>query len=240
MKEREDMEILGIVPARGGSKGIPGKNLVPLCGKPLIAWTIESARESRLLTRTVLSSDSDDIIHVAEEHGLEVPFVRPAELAEDDTPALPVIQHAVRTLEQGGGYRPDYVVILQPTSPLRTSQHIDQSLAELTASDADSLVSVVQAPHRFCPHSVMRLEGEHLVPFMNYDERDNLRQKKPVFYGRNGAAIYAFTYDCLMKKNSLYGDIILPYIMSTEDSLDIDEPLDVALCEFILKRRSSG
>ena len=233
------MNILGIIPARGGSKGIPGKNLAPLCGKPLIGWTFEAAQNSDLLTRVILSSDDSDIIAVAEQYQVEVPFLRPSELAEDDTPALPVIQHTVKMLEDDG-YRPDIIVYLQPPSPLRTSRHIDEAVQRLIDSDADSVVSVEQVPHRFSPGSVMELHDGLLTPYMPMDESKNLRQLKPAFFGRNGAAIYAFTYDCLMKKQSIYGDRILPYVMLPEESVDIDDPIDLEFCEFLLHRRQNS
>lgn len=229
------MNVLSIIPARGGSKGIPKKNIYPLCGKPLIAWTIEAAKGSKYISRTILSSDSSEIIKVAGRYGVEAPFVRPNELAKDDTPALPVIQHTVNWLKVNEDYIPDYIVLLQPTSPLRTSRHIDEALEKLINSDADSIVSVVKAPHQFNPHSIMEMKNGFLKPFLKYDERKNIRQLKPVFYARNGAAIYAFTYECLMKKNSIYGDKILAYEMSREESIDIDDLLDLTICEMLLK-----
>lgn len=233
----EKIEILGIIPARGGSKGISKKNIYPLCGKPLIAWTIETALRSRHISRTILSSDSDAIIEVAGKYGIEASFVRPKELAEDNTPALPVIQHAVGWLKGNEDYTPDYIVLLQPTSPLRTSRHIDEALEKLTHSDADSIVSVVKVPHQYNPYSVMEMKDGFLKPFLKYDERKNIRQLKPVFYARNGAAIYAFTYECLMKKNSIFGDKILAYEMSREESIDVDDMLDMRICELLINNR---
>ncbi|MCK5228883.1 MAG: acylneuraminate cytidylyltransferase family protein [Desulfobulbaceae bacterium] len=229
------MNVLAIIPARGGSKGIPKKNIYPLCGKPLIAWTIEAVNGSRYISRTILSSDSAEIIEVAGRYGIEAPFVRPKELAEDDTPALPVIRHAVDWLKENEDYTPDYIVLLQPTSPLRTSRHIDEALEKLIHSDADSIVSVVKTPHQYNPYSIMEMKDGFLKPFLKYDERKNIRQLKPVFYARNGAAIYAFTYECLMKKNSIFGDKILGYEMSREESVDVDDVLDLRICELLIK-----
>jgi CMP-N-acetylneuraminic acid synthetase len=231
------MNILGIIPARGGSKGILKKNIYPLCGKPLIAWTIEAAHGSRRISRTILSSDSAEIIEIAGKYGVEVPFVRPKGLAMDDTPALPVIQHAVNWLKENEGYLPDYIVLLQPTSPLRTLRHIDEALEKLIHSDADSIVSVVKVPHQYNPYSVMEMKDGFLKPFLEYDERKNIRQLKPTFYARNGAAIYAFTYECLIKKNSIYGDKIMAYEMDKEASIDIDEQSDLVCCECLLRKR---
>ena len=153
------MNILGVIPARGGSKGVPDKNLRQVCGKPLIAYTFEAARASRRLGRVVLSTDDPDIASAGRNAGIEVPFVRPADLAADDSPMLPVLQHAAREMTTRG-YAPDVVVLLQPTSPLRRTDHIDAAIELLTASGADTVVSVVEVPHQFNPASVMRLDGD--------------------------------------------------------------------------------
>jgi len=232
--DSDQMKILAIVPARGGSKGIPQKNIYPLCNKPLISYTIKAIQKSKVITRAILSSDSEEILNIATDYGLEAPFVRPAELAQDDTPALPVIKHAVQWLEENDNYRADYIILLQPTSPLRTEKHIDEALAKLLNSDADSLVSVVEVPHNCTPNSIMKLEGEYLTPYLPLDESIHLRQLKPVYYARNGAAIYAFTYNCLMEKHSLFGEKILPYLMEKDCSIDVDDLFDLKLCELIL------
>ena len=229
------MTTLALIPARGGSKGIPSKNIVPLAGKPLIAWTIEAALGARCVDRVVVSSDTPAIVEVSRQWGAECPFIRPAELARDDTAALPVVRHAVETLEQLDGYRPTVIVVLQPTSPLRTSQHIDEALALLAPSGADSLVSVTRVPHQFNPYSVMVRDGPYVRPYLAWDEARNLRQSKPEFWARNGAAIYAFRYECLMQKGSFYGEKILAYEMTREESVDIDDRLDLVLAESLLQ-----
>jgi CMP-N-acetylneuraminic acid synthetase len=231
------MNILAIVPAREGSKGIPKKNIYPLYNTPLIYYTIKAIQRSKLITRAILSSDSSEVIKVAKDYGLEVPFVRPSKLAQDDTPALPVVKHAVKWLEETENYKVDYIILLQPTSPLRTENHIDEALSILINSDADSLVSIVEVPHNFNPYSIMKLQGKYLSPYLLFDENKNLRQFKPVFYARNGAAIYAFTYNCLMNKHSIYGDKILPYLMEKASSIDVDDLFDLKLCEWILSSR---
>jgi CMP-N-acetylneuraminic acid synthetase len=231
------MNILAIVPAREGSKGIPHKNIYPLFNTPLIYYTIKAIQKSKLITRAILSSDSSEVIKVAKDYGLEVPFVRPSKLAQDDTPTLPVVKHAVKWLEETENYKVDYILLLQPTSPLRTENHIDEALSILINSDADSIVSIVEVPHNFNPYSIMKLQGKYLSPYLLFDENKNLRQFKPVFYARNGAAIYAFTYNCLMNKHSMYGDKILPYLMEKESSIDVDDLFDLKLCEWILSSR---
>ena len=234
-------EILTVIPARGGSKGIPRKNIKDLAGKPLLAYTAEAALNSKRLGRIILSTDDDEIKKVGYSLGLEVPFDRPSELAQDYSTGTLVIQHAVRTFEELEHYCPEVIVVLQPTSPLRTSKHIDDALEIFQKNKADSLVSVTEVPHNMNPYSVMKLEKDGMVkPFLNYDENKNLRQMKPKFYARNGAAIYICTYECLMKKNSLFGKTTLPYFMNKEDSLDLDDEVDWQMTELVLNKHSLG
>ncbi len=233
-------EILAIIPARGGSKAIPLKNLAMLGGKPLLQYTIDAAKQSKLITRIILSSDHKEIIRYAHQQGIEVPFVRPAELARDTTPMIEVVEHAVKYLVNKESYRPDYIVLLQPTSPLRTAQHIDEALMLLLDSEADSVVSVVDVPHQFNPYSVMLQQGNFLVPFLEFDETRNLRQLKPRFYARNGPAVCALTYECLIQKKSLYGEKILPYVMDRAESIDIDDSWDLSIAEYLLKIREGA
>ncbi|MBF0518697.1 MAG: acylneuraminate cytidylyltransferase family protein [Nitrospirae bacterium] len=235
------MEVLAIIPARGGSKGLPGKNLRPLYGKPLIHYTFEAVLESETITKAVLTTDSDEIIAASGDFSkIEIPFKRPPELARDDTPMLPVVTHAVEFLKSSCNYHPDYIVLLQPTSPLRTHIHIDESLQLLlTHNEADSVVSVVELPHNCNPFSIMKYDGKYLQPFMQYDESKNLRQLKPRFYARNGAAIYAATYECFMIKKSFFGDTVLPYFMKKEDSIDIDDAFDFKTAEFLISQRAN-
>ena len=230
--------VLAIIPARGGSKGIPQKNIISFCGKPLIAYTIIEAIESELISRTVVSTDSIEIADIARSYGAEVPFIRPDNLASDVTPALPVIKHAVQHMVDREHYTPDIIVLLQPTSPLRTKKHIDDALKLLIDNNADSIVSVTKVPHNCSPVSIMKIVDGFLEPFLeSSDEQKQIRQQKPVYYARNGAAIYAFTYDCLMKKNSIYGDKILPFEMAKEDSFDVDDPVDLEITSYFLEKR---
>ena len=141
------LKIVGVIPARSGSKGIPNKNIKPLAGRPLIYYTIQAGLESRLLNRLLVSTDSPEIEDIAKGYGAEVPFLRPAELAQDDTPRLPVVQHAARYLEKTEGYKPDIMVTLQPTSPLRRAEHIDAAIDMLISTKADRVLSVCEAEH---------------------------------------------------------------------------------------------
>jgi CMP-N,N'-diacetyllegionaminic acid synthase len=230
-------KILAVIPARGGSKTIPMKNIKHLCGRPLIEYTFDAAKASGLLERVIVSTDDEQIAQIARRNKIEVPFMRPANLAKDDSPTLPVIQHAVVFLQENENYRPDYVVILQPTSPLRTETHIDEAIQILIDTGADSVVSVTEVPHQYNPCSIMKKEQGRLLPFIKGTEAYTRRQLKPVFYARNGAAIYALRYDTLINKKSLYGDDCRPYLMSKADSVDIDDAIDFKFAEFILSGR---
>ena len=137
-------QIVGIIPARGGSKGVPKKNIRPIMGKPLIAYTIEVALESQLLGKVIVSSDDEEIMVVSRQYGAEVPFTRPAELALDTTPMVPVLQHAVRFLEDRDNIRFDYILLLQPTNPVRQVEDINSALGKLVETGADSVISVCQ------------------------------------------------------------------------------------------------
>lgn len=237
MHSWQNMNILGLIPARGGSKSIPKKNLVQILGKPLIAYTIEAAKTSERLSRAVVSTDDTEIAAIAEKYGAEVPFLRPSELARDDTPALPVIQHTVSHLQATEGWRADIIAYLQPTSPLRCETHIDAAIDLLVLKGADSVVSVVSVPHQFNPVSVMALQGDYLVPFLPEAELLLRRQDKPVVYARNGPAVLVCTYDTIMNQNKLYGHRTLPLVMEPEESIDIDTAFDLTLVERILKER---
>ncbi len=197
-------------------------------------YTAESVLNSKLLSRAVLSSDDDEIIDYARSIGLHAPFRRPDNLSEDTTPTLPVIQHAVNTLSNTERYFPNIIVVLQPTSPLRTSKHIDEALELFINSDADSLVSVVEIPHNYSPFSAMNYDGQYIRPIDKHDEKENIKQKKPVYYARNGALNSICAYECLMGKNSLYGENTLPYFMSSYESIDLDTELDWLFVEFLL------
>ena len=229
--------ILGVIPARGGSKGIPDKNLALVGGRPLLAYTADAVKESNVLTRTVVSTDDTRIADCARSLGLEVPFMRPSSLAADDVPMLPVVQHAVETL-QADGFLIDIVVLLQPTSPLRRGEHIDAAVNWLERAGGDSVVSVVEVPHQFNPTSVMRIEEGLLKPFLDAPTATR-RQDKPRVYARNGPAVLA-TRVQVIKEGSLYGRQSWPLTMSAEDSLDIDTPWDLRVVEAVLSARSNA
>jgi len=229
--------ILGVIPARGGSRGIPSKNLALLAGRPLLAYTADAVKASTRLTRTIVSTDDERIAECAKSLGLDVPFMRPSSLAADDVPMLPVLQHALDTLK-ADGFAADIVVLLQPTSPLRRGEHIDAAVDWLERTAADSVVSVVEVPHQFNPMSVMRIEEGLLKPFLD-GPTITRRQDKPRLFARNGPAVLAVRA-AVITEGSLYGKTSWPLGMSAEDSLDIDTPLDLRLVESILAARANG
>jgi CMP-N-acetylneuraminic acid synthetase len=197
----------------------------------LIAYTIDAARAATCLERIVVSTDDVEIAAVSRRLGIEV-VMRPAELARDETETLSVLQHVVAELA-GAGYRPDAVMTLQPTSPLRTNTHIDEA-ARAFVNDplADSLVSCVEVPHFFHPHSVMRLTGEgFLVPFLDLPQPGRRQDKEPVF-ARNGAAIYITSTERLGE--FIFGGRLVPYMMPEAASIDIDSPADLTAAERLL------
>lgn len=228
------MNILGVIPARGGSKSVPRKNITLIHGKPLIAYTIEAAQHSRLLTHFLVSSDDPEIIAVARKYGAPVPFVRPAELATDIAPTLPVVQHAVGEMERMHGITYDFVVLLQPTTPLRLPEDIDAALEKLVATGADSVISVcdVGAYH---PARMRMIEDDRLVELPVREPKEMARrQDLPPVYIRNGA-IYAVRRDVVMLQNTMSGGDCRPYIMPEERSVNVDSMLDLLLAEILLR-----
>ena len=222
------MKVLGIIPARGGSKGIPGKNKKLLCGKPLIQYTLEAAIHSNLHEISVTTDDAD-VRDIALKMGVKV-IERPPELAGDKVPTLPVLIHALQSASEAF----DAVMTLQPTSPLRTSEHINESLMLFKQNlKADSLVSVVRVPHNYLPMSLMKKEGSWLN---HYNENAEFirRQDKPILFARNGAAIYITRVNKL--NEFIVGGNILPYEMSRIESIDIDDMEDWVMAEMIINQ----
>lgn len=233
-------EILAVVPARGGSKGIKRKNLYPVNGKPLIQYTIEAGLNSDMISRLIVNSEDKEIIEFAKKQGIEV-FVRPEKFAQDTTPMKDVLMHQLAFLREKEGYQPDYLVLLQPTSPLRTSEHIDEALKVMIDSGCDALVSVEETPHLHSPYSVMKLNEEgNLEFFISEGQKYTCRQDKPKFFSRNGAAIYAVKTDTYLETESLYGTKCAPYVMASEDSIDIDSLKDVYLVEAMMRYKKDN
>jgi CMP-N-acetylneuraminic acid synthetase len=233
-----DPKILAVIPARGGSKGVPRKNIYLVAGKPLIAYTLEAALAVRhRLHRLIVSTDDAEIAKVARRYGVDVPFMRPADLAGDGVPMFPVLQHAVRTVEAMDNVHLDWVLLLQPTAPFRTPQDIESALDLATGGGCDSVISVVQvfAVH---PNLMKRIENDRLLPFCIEEQEGTRRQDyQPPAYMRNGA-IYLTSRAVLMEQNSIWGQVIRPYIMPEERSVSIDSEMDMKLAELMLAERS--
>lgn len=209
-----------------------------MAGRPLLSYTTEAARASRGLTRVVVSTDDEEIAGEARRLGVEVPFLRPPQLAVDETPMLDVLVNLVTTLETREQYRPDVLVLLQPTSPFRRAQHIDDAIELLTSSGADSVVSVTQVPHQFTPSSLMRLQQDRLVPWAE-GPVPTRRQDKPLLFARNGPAVLAVRTSVISDRRTLYGEDTRALVMSRADSLDIDDALDLELASLLMAARSA-
>ena len=216
--------VLALVPARGGSKGIPDKNMRPLAGRSLLEYAAEAAAASGVVDRSVLSTDSERVAAEGRRAGLEVPFLRPSALARDDTPMLPVIEHALDALEHDG-WAAEVVLLLQPTSPLRRPEHIRAAVQQLRDSGADSVVTVVELPRHFSPDYVMRVDDGRLVPFLAEGGSVTRRQDARPAFVRDGT-VYAFWSRTVRETRSIYGRDCRPLVLSARDSMTIDTPDD--------------
>lgn len=240
------MEILAIIPARGGSKGIPGKNIKPLGGRPLIAWTIDAAKSSKHITRTIVSTDDEQIANIAREHGAEVPFLRPAEISGDLATDVEFLTHTLDHLKETEGYEPDIVLRLPPTSPLRTADHIDEGIDVLlkdeTLDAVRPIVEVSKHPYKFWKIADDSSVLEPFLPkeFTGFDEPQNLpRQMFPKVHMHTGAMDIMRT-KTVRELKSTSGKRLGYFYMSPDDSINIDVPMDFELAELYLKRRKGG
>lgn len=227
---------LAIIPARGGSKGIPRKNIRPIAGKPLIAWTIEAAKQCPFVSQVVVTSDDEEILEVARAHGADT-IRRPAELASDTAGAKPVLSHALAHLKDAQGTLPEYVVYLQPTSPLRNAKHLTEAFEKLLAdSNADALISVKEIDNTVLKASITDGAG-YLMPSSRPEFANMNRQMLPKLYKPNGA-IYIMKTKGLIEEPRFDGERTLPYGMSEEESADLDKPEDIPPVEEALNTRS--
>ncbi|BCY16215.1 MAG: acylneuraminate cytidylyltransferase [Chloroflexi bacterium] len=231
-------EVLAIVPARGGSKGIPRKNIKEFAGYPLISYSIAAGLHAETVTRTILSTDDEEIAAVARQWGAETPFLRPAELASDQALDLPVYQHALQWLEEHEGYKPDVVVQLRPTSPVRPVDCVDNAVKMLLANpDADCVRGVVPAGQN--PHKMWRRDDAsgQLTPLLQVpgiaEPFNAPRQILPPVYWQTGH-IDAIRPDTILKKNSMTGDKILGMVIDPQYTIDIDTPKDWARSEWLV------
>jgi CMP-N-acetylneuraminic acid synthetase len=227
---------IGIIPARGGSKGIPRKNLAPLLGKPLLAYTIEAAKASGFLTDIVVSTEDQEIATVSRDCGAQVPFYRPAELATDKTLSVPVVLHALREMEQITSKPYDIVVMLQPTSPLRSAHDIDSGIQLLLDTGADSVISVVNVGGHH-PFRMKRVVGQNvLINYIDQGFEDmRPRQELPPVYIRSGA-LYIVRRSVLAEQQTFVGRDCRAYIMPEGRAINIDTRLDLILAEQLLRQ----
>ncbi len=232
------MRVLGLIPARGGSKGIPRKNIRLLGGKPLLQYTIEAAHSARLLDRAVLSTDDPEIAEVGRRCGIEVPFERPAELAGDATPTLPVVQHALRWLEARGETF-DAICILQPTSPLRSLGVIDGCIELLERERVDTVMTVLPVPAEHNPHWVFFRNPEGLLHLAT-GERAPIprRQDLPPAFHREGS-VYVTRRDVVLVGEAILGERVMGYPLDPERSVNLDDRKDWERAERLLGMEAS-
>jgi len=230
-----DLKVLAVITARGGSKGIPRKNIKDLAGKPLIAWTIEAAKGSVLLNDFLVSTDDQEIADISRQFGAPVPFLRPPELATDTATSMAVVQHALVWMKENEGKTYDALMILQPTSPLRTSEDIDGCIEKMRQTDCDS----VMAMYRLSDLSLKKLkilDEDKILPVVE-DEgpQTTMRQLAKPLYKRNGCAY--LTKVGFIDQGDLFGKDSRAYIMSEDRSADINTPLDFEIADFLMRRK---
>lgn len=230
--------VLGIIPARGGSKGVPRKNLRILAGKPLLQYTAEAALASTRLSRIILTTEDLEIAEAGRQCGIEVPFLRPESLARDDTPMLPVIRHAVKTLEDSGD-RFDAICLLQPTNPLRRPEDLDNCIRMLEEQDADSVVSMLPVPVEFNPHWVWFTDSDGYLKIATGEEMPiPRRQDLPAAWHREGS-VYVTRRDILIERNTFYGTKMIGYMMDPEKTVNIDTMEDWVRAEKLIEAMRS-
>ena len=230
-----EKEILAIIPARGGSKGLPQKNILKLAGKPLVAHSIEVALESKYIKRVIVSTDDGGIAKIAEKYGAEI-ITRPSEISGDDTPDLPVFQHAIRELKEKQNYSPEIVVNLRPTCPLRSINDVNDAIKKMLQHDCDSVRSVKKVTqHPYWMFEVIKDDLNNFIKDIDFN-RYYQRQLLPNLYIVNGAVDVMKT-DIIINKNELYGKRIKCIIMPQERSIDIDTELDLKIAEIIKQKK---
>jgi CMP-N-acetylneuraminic acid synthetase len=224
---------LGVITAREHSKGVKNKNMYPCGGKPLIVHTFNAAKQSKMLDRIILSTDSEEIAALAREHNIEVPFMRPKELATDSAKSVQVLYHVLQNIRDA-----DTIVLLQPTSPLRTAEDIDGAINVFISENVDSVVTVV--PAYITPSAsysnIKEADGHSIVFFNDYEEQNrivSLRQNKKVVYVRNGPAVLVTKKECIAEGN-LYGNNTLGYVMPRERSIDINDLFDIKIANLLM------
>ena len=235
----ESKKIIALIPARGGSKGLPRKNIKPLLGKPLIAWTIEQALASKYLDKILVSTDDSEIAKISKNYGAEVPFMRPKELAEDNAKGIDVVLHTIDWLEENDQRKQyDLLMLLQPTSPLRKSEDIDNAIELLFLKEAKAIVSVCEVDHHPLWANTLPENG-CMKNFIRKEIMNKNRQELPVYYRLNGA-IYLAYCNYIKKCRSFIGKKTFAYIMPKSRSVDIDDEIDFKLVEILIKNDVSN
>lgn len=232
----KEKTILAVIPARGGSKGIPRKNIKDLNGKPLIAYTIEAAQKSRYLDYFFVSTEDQEIAEVSKKYGAPVPFMRPSELATDQAKAIPVLQRALSWLKENQGKNFDYIMMLQPTSPQRLAEDIDKSIEKIVETGADSCFSMKKLTD-FSIAKLKVLDGDKILPLGEDEGKESKPRTElgPVIYKRN-CAVYLTRVDLIME-GDMFGKDSRAYVMPEERSVDINTPFDFELAEFMMRKR---
>jgi CMP-N,N'-diacetyllegionaminic acid synthase len=225
------LKVLAIIPARGGSKGIPHKNIQNLAGKPLISYTILAAKKSKYIDKIVVSTDDEKTAKISISYGAEVPSLRPKKISQDDSSTIKAVKHTLQFLKTNQSYIPDMILILQPTSPLRTTKLIDNTISVLGKSRSSCAITVSKIKKH--PFSAFWLKTGLLKPFKQNFTNYNRRQKYPDLYFPTGD-VYAFWHDTIKKYDSIYGPKIKPVIVNTEN-IDIDYLFDLFLAEMTIK-----
>jgi N-acylneuraminate cytidylyltransferase/CMP-N,N'-diacetyllegionaminic acid synthase len=226
-------KVLAIIPARAGSKGLPGKNIKMIAGKPLIAWTIEEALKSKIVDKVIVSTDSELIAEIAREYGVEIPFIRPPELATDTAKGIDVIKHAIKFFDN----EYDIVIVLQPTSPLRKLENIENAFISYKKLNAKAIVSVCELEHPIQWVGVLP-EGLCMAEFSSVKSKNKNRQELKKHYRYNGA-IYIADVSYLLQNNGFLGEETYAYIMKSDVSIDIDNLLDFKFAELLLKEKNA-
>jgi CMP-N,N'-diacetyllegionaminic acid synthase len=229
---------IGLIPARGGSKRLPGKNIMELAGKPMIAWTIGAALESRAFDAVVVSTDDPAIAQVAEHYGAEVPFLRPERLSADRTGSMEVVEHALACLASERGQRYEEVMLLQPTSPLRDAEDIRKAIALFEAKGADAVISVSEMEHSPLWSNTLPPDGD-MSGFIDSGLMQTRSQDLPTYYRLNGAIYLCKTERLLRERSFLFRSNIYAYIMERAHSVDIDEKIDFLLADLLLNERAN-
>ncbi len=232
-----DKRLLAVILARGGSKRLPRKNLLNFSGKPLVSWSIEAGLQSKYVDRVIVSTDSEEIADITREFNIDVPFMRPEELASDTATSLDVIHHVVNELKKSNTYF-EYILLLQPTSPLRTAKHIDEAIELLLQKNADGIVSVCELDHPVEWTNILP-EDRSLSCFLKKEFVGLRSQDFPLRYRINGA-IYLSKTSILLKNSTFFSDNSYAYIMEAESSIDIDDKYDFVLGECISKKNIKG